>query len=233
MNYLFFDIECSNGLNICSLGYVKTNENFIKIAKKDILINPETRFKLGSSKQPRLVLSYSKEEFYKHENFAKHYNQIKRLLCPNNNFLIGFSIANDFNFINLACDRYNLPQLKLFGLDIQLLHKILSQSNTVNSLEKVMEYYNIQTRNLKLHKSCDDAHLTMLIFKQICKKHKLTLKDILQNYKSCIVTSKKYVKKNSARTLNKTHNNNLNTKLNTTNTQTNNNYINKQNITNF
>ena len=73
----------------------------------------------------------------------------------------------------------------------------------------------------------------MLIFKQICKKHKLTLKDILQNYKSCIVTSKKYVKKNSARTLNKTHNNNLNTKLNTTNTQTNNNYINKQNITNF
>ena len=91
-----------------------------------------------------------------------------------------------------------------------------------------MECYDIKLRNLKLHKSCDDAHLTMLIFKQICKKYDITLKNILQQYKSCIVTSKKYVKKNSARTLNKTNKETSNTQIKNADLQTQNNYQNKE-----
>ena len=37
--YLFFDIECCNGYNICSFGYCIVNEKMKVIEKKDIVIN--------------------------------------------------------------------------------------------------------------------------------------------------------------------------------------------------
>ena len=44
MQYLFFDIEASEGRSMCSFGYVLTDSSFNVIAKEDILINPEARF---------------------------------------------------------------------------------------------------------------------------------------------------------------------------------------------
>ena len=47
MKYLFFDIECCDGNHICSFGYVIVNNNFEILEKKDLVMNPEKRFKLG------------------------------------------------------------------------------------------------------------------------------------------------------------------------------------------
>ena len=46
MNYLFLDMECSNGNDICSFGYVLADENFNVLQQNDVLINPESKFVL-------------------------------------------------------------------------------------------------------------------------------------------------------------------------------------------
>ena len=195
MNYLFFDIECCDGTHICSLGYIITDVNFHILEKKDIIINPELSFRLGPTKEEELKLCYSKETFYKQKSFPSYYKIIKDLLTLKDTLLLGFSIGNDFNFINIACDRYNLKQLNLVGFDIQKLHKYLSNDNYVRALEKVAEQRNIQHNILKLHKSCDDAQLSMYILKNICNEENLTINEIVNKYSNCIVQSKIYVKK--------------------------------------
>lgn len=194
MDYLFFDIECCDGTHICSLGYVKTTDNFKILAKKDIIINPEKKFRLGSRTENKIKLSYPLNIFYNQGNFHNYYNQIRQLLTTHT--LIGFSIVNDFNFINLACARYNLPQLMLKGIDIQQLHKYITNSQSVTSLQKVLEHYNISINTLHLHKSCDDAQLTMLVLKKMCKFFNFTLNDIIKKFPNCIIQSNIYKKKN-------------------------------------
>ena len=195
MNYLFFDIECCDGTHICSLGYIITDENFHILEKKDILINPELPFRLGPTKNDELKLSYQKETFYRQKCFPKFYNAIKKLLTQKDTLLLGFSIGNDFNFINIACERYNLEQLNLVGFDIQRLHKCISNDNYVRALEKVAEQRNIEHNVLKLHKSCDDAQLSMYILQNICQEENLSINEIVNKYSNCIVQSKIYVKK--------------------------------------
>ena len=74
MKYLFFDIECSDGHNICSFGYVVINDNFEIIEKDDIVINPESKFILSpSKKRPKIELAYTKEYFYSQGNFETKY----------------------------------------------------------------------------------------------------------------------------------------------------------------
>lgn len=41
MRYLFFDIECCNGRDICEFGYVITDTEFNVLEKNDFTINPE------------------------------------------------------------------------------------------------------------------------------------------------------------------------------------------------
>lgn len=41
MRYLFFDIECCNGRNICEFSYVINDDEFNISEKKDIIINPK------------------------------------------------------------------------------------------------------------------------------------------------------------------------------------------------
>ena len=43
MRYLFFDIECADGYNICAFGYVITDYNFNVLLKEDILRNVLTQ----------------------------------------------------------------------------------------------------------------------------------------------------------------------------------------------
>ena len=63
MNYLFFDIECSDGRHMCSFGYVLTDSNFAILKKEDILINPEAPFRLSRyNGEPQITLGYPKEK---------------------------------------------------------------------------------------------------------------------------------------------------------------------------
>ena len=85
MRYLFFDIECSDGLHICSFGYIVINDNFEILEKEDIVINPQWKFKLGRDGfDPRIHLAYDTQTFAKQKPFPYHYEKIKKLLTlPN------------------------------------------------------------------------------------------------------------------------------------------------------
>ena len=77
--YLFFDIECSNGYNICSFGYVLVSEKMRVVDKKDIVINPESKFVLGQKgHRAKIKLAYPEEYFFKQDTFPAFYGKIKK-----------------------------------------------------------------------------------------------------------------------------------------------------------
>ena len=81
MRYLFFDIECCNGRDICEFGYVITDENFNILEKDDIIINPENKFNLtGRPGGRNISLFYSKDVYYKAKTFPHYYDRIKKLI---------------------------------------------------------------------------------------------------------------------------------------------------------
>ena len=66
MKYVFFDIECANCFQgngkICSFGYVVTDEKFKILEKKDIPMNPHSKFHLfGNKNHPGIVLAYDEK----------------------------------------------------------------------------------------------------------------------------------------------------------------------------
>ena len=85
MQYLFFDIEASEGRSMCSFGYVLTDSSFNVIAKEDILINPEARFctqawnKKKREEGKGITLAYPEKTFRKSPTFPQRYDKIKYL----------------------------------------------------------------------------------------------------------------------------------------------------------
>lgn len=190
MNYLFFDIECCDGVHICSFGYVIVDKNFHIIKKEDIIINPQKAFRLGNQHKDELKLFYPKSKFYESQPFPHFYKTLKSLLTDPQLSLVGFAIDNDFNFLNRACVRYKLPQLSLVGLDVQLLEKAIAKDTEVHSLDKVADRHEIPHGILNLHRSCDDAQLTMYILRGICFENNLKIDSI--PYPQCLVQSKPF-----------------------------------------
>ena len=96
MNYLFLDMECSNGNDICSFGYVLADENFNVLQQNDVLINPESKFVLTNRAGTQgISLAYDKDEFYAAPKFPDRYEFIKSLVENPENFVVGFAVSND------------------------------------------------------------------------------------------------------------------------------------------
>ena len=105
--------------------------------------------------------------------------------------LVGFSILNDFSFINLACKRYGLPQLDLTGYDIQLIYKKMQNDKTVRALEKIASALDIPFGALTLHRSCDDAQLSMYILRNLCYIEHMSIEQLFEKYEPyCKVESR-------------------------------------------
>lgn len=195
MKYLFFDIECSDGHNICSFGYVVINDNFEIIEKDDIVINPESKFILSpSKKRPKIELAYTKEYFYSQGNFETKYEKIKSILFKENQLIFGHSISSDFHFLINACKRYNLEKFDLIGYDTQKMYQIALNKVHVESLEKIITELNIK-KQIQFHKSSEDAHATFLVAKELCKMYNINLKQLTEKFYSCQVDSKNFVAK--------------------------------------
>ena len=112
MRYVFFDIECADGGkgSICSFGYVITDEYFRELESDDIVINPESRFRLaGRSKKPDILFAYTEEEFRKAPNFPSFYGKIRSLLEGEDQLVIGHSVQDDVSFLCKACERVSPP----------------------------------------------------------------------------------------------------------------------------
>lgn len=181
MNYLYFDIECCDGKHICSFGYVITDENFNILEKKDIVINPQWRFKLGRDGfDPRINLAYTESTFQKQKTFKYYYEDIKDLLTRSNQILLGHSITADIQYLKIACERYGCDNIDLEIYDTQDFYYQLNKKYKTRSLDNIVNDLGIDISNLQEHKSCDDAEISMLVAKEICDKLSITLSDLLE-----------------------------------------------------
>ena len=187
MNYLFFDIECANCLHgegkICSFGYVKTDENFNILRKKDILINPNAPFILNDTITHKGIrLAYPYYRFKQSHLFPTYYWEIKKLLEDKNNIVMGFATEQDVSFLISTCKRYNLNLLNFDYYDVQIMDKIVNNKSDVMSLEHVVEQNNLNV--LTFHRSDDDALMTMEVYQLLVKNSGLDSISFLNQLKN-------------------------------------------------
>ena len=71
MRYLFFDIECCDGVHICEFGYVITDESFNITDKNFWTINPEAKFNLTGRKDGKDMKLFFPESKYKKRRLVK------------------------------------------------------------------------------------------------------------------------------------------------------------------
>lgn len=199
MDYLFFDIECSEGKSICSFGYVLTDEFFCIKEKKDILINPQSYFHTGpwgkKAKDEGITLAYPVSEFKAQPPFPALYDKIKVLLKRKDVQIITFSGDNDARFLNYACTRYRMPCFNYTFIDVQKIYQDLEGLKDQLSLEKMLAIFEIDIDGLVQHKSDDDAHITMLVTEALCKATGKPLKTLIKESKRAVCLSKTYMPK--------------------------------------
>lgn len=195
-SYLFFDIECANCFNgegkMCSFGYILTDAEFNILDSQDLVMNPETEFDwyLFSNKNG-CSLAYSKDYFRMQRPFPDYYKGIKNLMTAPSRKVIGFSSKNDLGFMVTACERYDFPVFNFATYDIaKILEKYEGKSK---KLQEWVDYFNIEKSNLVAHKSCDDAKMTMLVLKELCKKNNVTIDELLEKNRDSHLSVEKYL----------------------------------------
>lgn len=188
MKYLFFDIECSDGRNIMSFGYVLTDDRFNILEKNDILMNPRAIFHTGAwSKKkrelyPGVEIPYPKSEFLKRPPFPGHYRTIRKIITARDRIVLGFSHNNDTLFLDTACKRYRLPSIDYDFYDVQVIHKEMFNAKNYVSTEAVVKDLGINVDDYVAHRSDDDAEVSMLMAKKICENENVSLEELLARY---------------------------------------------------
>ncbi|MBQ3041044.1 MAG: hypothetical protein IJD42_05535 [Clostridia bacterium] len=186
MNYIFFDIECANCFQgqgkICSFGYVITDEEFNIIEKRDIVINPRSKFHLvGHGNHPGIVLAYEEAVFKAAPTFPNFYKEIRSLLQDKNSLILGFSVMSDANYIKSECSRYELEMFDYDFIDVQRIYTDMHSLTNTPSLIKCASEYNI-AQSQDVHKSDDDALLTMRVMKAMCEATNLSVRELIKKY---------------------------------------------------
>lgn len=186
MNYVFFDIECANCFQgrgkICSFGYVITNERFKILEKKDIVINPHSKFHLaGHGNHPGIVLAYDEKKFKASPIFPVYYDRIRALLQDKNNLVFGFSVMSDANYIKSECERYNKEIFDYNFIDVQRIYTDMHELPNTPSLIKCASEYGVKQKQ-DIHKSDDDALFTMRVMKGMCEACSLSPKELIEKY---------------------------------------------------
>ncbi len=195
MQYLYFDIECATCKGgkgkICTFGYVLVDENFNIITSEDIIINPGIKRKEYDWYVVKNILAYPVSEIEKHPNFKENYSTIKNLLTNPNHITLGFDVYNDLKYINDECLRCREDEIKIKSYDVQDFYKQFSGNKNSVSLFKLAKELDIDTSDLKEHKSVDDAILTMRVAKIICEKMDTKIFTLFELCDKSIVESNK------------------------------------------
>lgn len=185
MRYLFFDIECCNGRDICEFGYVITDTEFNILKKEDFTINPENKFNLtGRSDGRDLELYYPYSTYYKSQKFPFFYDRIKELIEYPDQLIVGHAISNDAGFIRNACKRYKLGPINFKFADTQRMYSEFTNFRNSISLETAGERLNVEKPKY-LHKSDDDSELTINLVKGMCKELECSLEELIELCDSC------------------------------------------------
>ncbi len=185
MEYLFFDIECCNGRDICEFGYVVTDENFRVLEKDDLVINPKKPFELNKKgKRPDIRLYYPEERYAAAEEFPAFYGQIRALIEKEGRKIFGYSISNDARFLRTATKRYGLEPIVFRFYDSQNLYEEYVRVGAKSSLENACAAMKV-TDLQNLHKSDDDAESTVKLVQAMCRDLDVTAEELIALFPSC------------------------------------------------
>ena len=185
MNYLFFDTECANCLHgegkICSVGYVRTDESFNVLKKKDILVDPDAPFLLGNAKNGEgIQLGYPLSRFRYAHTFPHYYNEIRKAFTAPDTLCFGFCIHQDIGFLDFTCTRYGLPFFSFEYVDIQKLDKAIYQCKDYRGLDSLIEGFGLA--KFTYHRSDDDALMSMEVLAKLLQENRLSLQDAIERF---------------------------------------------------
>lgn len=194
MKYLFFDIEGANSYNyvskMCTFGYVIVNENFELKSKIDVIMNPESPF--DSHIINEHMNAYPIEKYVSRPPFSYFYKSIKNILEAEEQINIGWSTANDVRYIYDACQRYHLEQINYKYFDLQKVYIKIFNLETATKLENACQDCGVEHGTI--HKSDEDAYLTMQLCQKLCEKENLTIDEFVEKYADCFSTVEEYAK---------------------------------------
>lgn len=172
--YVSFDIECAQSYKdyspICNFGYVIYDNNFNLLKKEDIIINPNSKFKLkGRKGREDIEMAYPEEVYKKSPHFIAAYSKIKKILENKNAIIIGQSIRNDIDYLNWEVNKRkinkSLESINFKGYDLVDFVKAYEQSGNPMSLVAIKDRMNLS--DFRPHKADDDANTVILILKKI------------------------------------------------------------------
>lgn len=201
-SFVFFDCECANTFDgigkICSLGYVITDDELNVIESEDVVMNPECEFDWYLfSKKAEIKLAYSKDYFRAKPNFESYYKDIKKLFTTGNRYIAGFAVQNDVSFVNDDCERYQKDYILFRAFDLE---KFLER--TFEKKQKLSQWaleLGVNVEKFKTHKSVDDAMMTMLCLKSVCKKLGKSAEEILTENKGLFVSNEQILQQSQER----------------------------------
>ena len=177
MRILSYDIESTTGshndASMCTFGYCIADEKFNILEQRDIVMRPKT-----SRYEPRIKLHYDKSFIKAQQPFPYWYDEIKTLFSSCD-LIIGFSVSNDVDFLNNACQAYKLDKIVYDFVDVQLLHKTVYNKQNMCGLEGVANDFGIE---YLAHRSDEDARVTLLVLKRMADDLNLSVEDLLRKF---------------------------------------------------
>ena len=182
MKYVFYDAESIDIEHKCSFtfGYLVTDENFnILVPKEDIVFNVDIPKENWDWRAIRNVLkgSYNEKDFMSKKTFPQVYGKIKRLLEGDDILCVGFEANEDVKYLLGNCDKYGLEPINFKYIDLRDIIRFLTGEKSSSLILEYIKY--LHKPYFGIHKSCNDAEMTMLILKEILKLYKKTLSKIL------------------------------------------------------
>lgn len=178
MKYLFFDIECCDGVHICEFGYVLIDEQFHILERDCLTIDPGYKFNLTGRKRERdMQLAFPEEVYYSSPKFDFYYDRIKALLTMQDCQIIGFSLSNDTGFLATAYELYGKEPIPFTYYDFQKLYRGYTKAKNKTSVEGFVK--ELEINDIQLHKSDDDAYAVIKALQIIGERERLTLPETL------------------------------------------------------
>lgn len=184
MKYLAFDIEAANGYmpsSICSFGYVIADESFAVIERRNIWINPKTKYNLnGTRDNVGIDLHLDKALLDASPDFSEVYPEIKSLLTAADTLVLGHAVDADVRMLNAACERYKLAGIDFRFICSQLLFKMYRGDKEVRGLAKIAAEIGVEFCQ---HNSEEDAYASMMTLKYLVADSGLTVEQLLEKYR--------------------------------------------------
>ncbi|MBO7178437.1 MAG: hypothetical protein J6V69_04985 [Clostridia bacterium] len=191
MKYLFFDIECSDGMRICEFGYVITDEQYNVLEREVIPMNPESKFEVLERRgKPALELYYTETYYKMCPTFPFYYDKIKGLLQDSDMISVAHDGENDCKFLRVACSRYGLDEIELSFVDSQAFSEYVHNEYGNISLERAIEKYNL-AKPVFLHRSDEDSYLVCQLIQKLTAESGVALKDVREKIPTICGNSQK------------------------------------------